>query len=292
MGLLDGRRAVVTGGGSGIGAATCRWFAGEGARVAVLDVDHGAAEAVAGAVGGVAVGADVADATALTAAFDRAAAALGGLDTVVNNAGTGNVLPLHDYPDEEWERLLRVNLTGVFNGTRAAVAHLRAAGRTGAVVNVSSLSGLRPTRGEAPYSAAKAGVVALTMSAALEYGPGIRVNCVSPGFIRTPLTELAAADDATRHERPPRSAGSAPPTTWRPPSPSSARTWLPTSRGPTSWSTAAAPSSTPRSTPCCGGSRGSDAFWPADRAVFRRDLQARTVKRLRSARARRRRRGG
>jgi NAD(P)-dependent dehydrogenase (short-subunit alcohol dehydrogenase family) len=68
------------------------------------------------------------------------------------------------------------------------------------VVNVSSLSGLRPTRGEAPYSAAKAGVVALTMSAALEYGPGIRVNCVSPGFVRTPLTEVAAADDATRAE--------------------------------------------------------------------------------------------
>jgi NAD(P)-dependent dehydrogenase (short-subunit alcohol dehydrogenase family) len=200
VGLLDGRRAVVTGGGSGIGAATCRWFAGEGARVAVLDVDEGAAEAVAGAVGGVAVCADVADAAALAAAFDRAASALGGLDTAVNNAGTGNVLPLHDYPDEEWDRLLRVNLTGVFNGTRAAVPHLRAGGRTGTIANVSSLSGLRPTRGEAPYSAAKAGVVALTMSAALEYGPAIRVNCVSPGFIRTPLTEPAAADDATRAE--------------------------------------------------------------------------------------------
>ena len=198
MGLLEGRRAVVTGGGSGIGAATCRRFAEEGARVAVLDVDAAAAGAVAGALHGVALGADVADAAAVGAAFERAAAALGGLDTVVNNAGTGNVLPLHDYPDEEWDRLLRVNLTGVFNGIRAAVPHLRAGGRTGVIVNVSSLSGLRPTRGEAPYSAAKAGVVALTMSAALEYGPALRVNCVSPGFIRTPLTEPAAADDATR----------------------------------------------------------------------------------------------
>jgi NAD(P)-dependent dehydrogenase (short-subunit alcohol dehydrogenase family) len=200
VGLLEGRRAVVTGGGSGIGAATCRRFADEGARVAVLDVDGSSAERVAAAVGGVAVRADVADGAALTAGFDRAAEALGGLDTVVNNAGTGNVLPLHDYPDDEWDRLLAVNLKGVFNGTRAAVPHLRAAGRTGAVVNVSSLSGLRPTRGEAPYSAAKAGVVALTMSAALEYGPGVRVNCVSPVFIRTPLTEVACADDATRAE--------------------------------------------------------------------------------------------
>jgi NAD(P)-dependent dehydrogenase (short-subunit alcohol dehydrogenase family) len=200
VGLLEGRRAVVTGGGSGIGAATCRRFADEGAAVAVLDVDAGAAEAVAAAVGGMAVAADVADGAAVASAFEQAAAALGGLDTVVNNAGTGNVMPLHDYPDAEWDRLIAVNLTGVFNGTRAAVAHLRAGGGEGAIVNVSSLSGVRPTRGEAPYSAAKAGVVALTMSAALEYGPAIRVNCVSPGFIRTPLTELAAVDDATRAE--------------------------------------------------------------------------------------------
>jgi NAD(P)-dependent dehydrogenase (short-subunit alcohol dehydrogenase family) len=200
VGLLDRRRAVVTGGGSGIGAATCLRFAGEGARVAVLDVDAGSAEAVARSAGGVAVVADVADGAALSAAFAQAASALGGLDTVVNNAGTGNAMPLHDYPDAEWDRLLAVNLTGVFNGTRAAVSLLRDAGRTGAIVNVSSLSGLRPTRGEAPYSAAKAGVMALTMSAALEYGPAIRVNCVSPGFIRTPLTELAMGDDATRAE--------------------------------------------------------------------------------------------
>ncbi len=200
MGLLEGRRAVVTGGGSGIGAATCRRFADEGARVAVLDVRRRTAESVATAVGGVAVHADVADGAAVAAAFDQAASALGGLDTVVNNAGTGNVMPLHDYPDGEWDRLLAVNLTGVFNGTRAAVPHLRASGTTGCIVNVSSLSGVRPTRGEAPYSAAKAGVLALTMSAALEYGPAVRVNCVSPGFIRTPLTELAAADDATRAE--------------------------------------------------------------------------------------------
>jgi NAD(P)-dependent dehydrogenase (short-subunit alcohol dehydrogenase family) len=166
VGLLDGRRAVVTGGASGIGAATCRRFAAEGAKVAAVDVDAGGAEAVAGSTGGVAIVADVADGAALGGAFEQAASALGGLDTVVNNAGTGNVMALHDYPDAEWDRLLAVNLTGVFNGTRAAVPHLRRAGRTGAIVNVSSLSGLRPTRGEAPYSAAKAGVVALTLSAA------------------------------------------------------------------------------------------------------------------------------
>lgn len=198
--MLDGRRAVVTGGGSGIGEATCRRFAEEGARVAVLDVDPAAAEAVARDVGGHALCADVADAAALASAFAEASARFEGLDTVVNNAGTGNVMPLHAYSDGEWARLVDVNLTGVFNGLRAAVPLLRAADGPAAIVNVASLSGMRPTRGESPYSAAKAGVIALTMSAALEYGPQLRVNCVSPGFIRTPLTELAAVDPATRRE--------------------------------------------------------------------------------------------
>ena len=198
MGLLEGRRALVTGGGSGIGAATCRRFADEGAQVAVLDVDTAAAETLAARLpGAIAVTADVADGAQLTDAFEHAAGRLGGLDVVVNNAGTGNLMKLHDYPDDEWTRLIDVNLNGVFNGTRAAVGHMA---QGGCVVNVSSLSGIRPTRGESPYSAAKAGVIALTMSAALEYGPEIRVNCVSPGFIRTPLTEFAVADDATRAE--------------------------------------------------------------------------------------------
>jgi NAD(P)-dependent dehydrogenase (short-subunit alcohol dehydrogenase family) len=190
--LLAGQKAIVTGGGSGIGAATCRRFAEEGAKVAVLDVDGESAAAVAEEVEGVAFTVDVADTAALTDAFEQAAADLGGLTTVFNNAGVGALKPLHEYSDEDWRLLIDVNMTAVFAGIRAAVPLLRESGG-GSIVNCSSQSAVRPTRGESPYSAAKAGAVALTRSAALEYGrENIRVNAVLPGFIETPLTALAA----------------------------------------------------------------------------------------------------
>ena len=196
MGLLEGQRCLVTGGASGIGAATCRRFAAEGAQVAVLDVDGAGAAAVAAAVGGVALEADVAGAEVMAEAVVEADRALDGLTVLVNNAGTGNVMALADYPDAEWDRLLDVNLRGTFHGLRAALPLLAGADGGGAVVNVASVSGLRPTRGEAPYSAAKAAVVSLTRSAALEYAPAVRVNAVAPGFIDTPLTGFATADPA------------------------------------------------------------------------------------------------
>ena len=202
-GLLDGRRAVVTGGGSGIGRATCRLMAEEGARVAVLDVDGDAAAAVAKEVDGSAHVADVTDPEGLQAAVDAAATALGGLNVLYNNAGAGSLAPLAEWAPEEWDRLVRVNLTGVYLGFRAAVPHLRAAGG-GAVVSTASISGVRPAAGEGPYAAAKAAVAALTASAALEYGPAIRVNAVSPGMIRTRMTEpLLAAfpGEQSRYER-------------------------------------------------------------------------------------------
>jgi NAD(P)-dependent dehydrogenase (short-subunit alcohol dehydrogenase family) len=174
-------------------------MAEEGAVVAVLDVDSDAAAGVAEEIAGVAVEADVADSAAFGRAVDDAAERLGGLTTLFNNAGVGNVTPLHRYDDDEWERIVSVNLRGVFAGIRAAVPHLRASGG-GAIVNMASVSGLRPTRGEAPYSAAKAGTIALTQSAALEYAPTIRVNAVSPGFIDTPLTVWPAQDEALRAE--------------------------------------------------------------------------------------------
>lgn len=188
MGLLDGRRAVVTGGASGIGRATARRMAEEGARVAVIDVNGDAAQEVAREIGGTAHVADVTDPDALSGAVDDAVEAMGGLTTLFNNAGTGNQSALHEWPLEEWNRLLAVNLTGVFLGFRAAIPHIRASGG-GSVVSTASISGTRPAAGEAPYSAAKAGVAAITASAALEYGPQIRVNSVSPGMILTKLTE-------------------------------------------------------------------------------------------------------
>ncbi len=186
MGLLEGQKVVVTGGGSGIGRATCRRMAEEGARVAVLDIDGESAEAVATEIGGSAHVADVTDPDGLRAAVDDAASVMDGITTLFNNAGIGSASPLHEWAPEEWDRLIRVNLTGVYLGFRAAVPHIRAAGG-GAVVSTASISGTRPAAGEAPYAAAKAGVAAITASAALEYGPSIRVNSVSPGMIRTEI---------------------------------------------------------------------------------------------------------
>ncbi len=203
MGLLDGQRAVVTGGGSGIGRATCRAMAAEGAQVAVLDIDADSAKAVAAEFTGTAFYADVTDPEGLRAAVDDAAAAMGGLSIMYNNAGVGSLTPLAEWEPEEWDRLVRVNLTGVYLGFRAAVPHLRAAGG-GSIVSTASISGTRPAAGEAPYSAAKAGVAAITASAALEYGPTIRVNAVSPGMIVTKLTEPLLGffpAEAARYER-------------------------------------------------------------------------------------------
>ena len=181
---------MVTGGGSGIGAATCRRFVEEGAAVAVLDVDGDAARAIADEIGGVAYQVDVADGEALEAAVREAEKQLGGLSLLFNNAGVGMVRPLHTYSDEDWRRLIDVNLAGVFHGFRAGIPALRRNGG-GVIVSNASVSGGRPTRGEGPYAAAKAGVIALTQAAALEYAPEIRVNAVSPGFIHTAMTDFA-----------------------------------------------------------------------------------------------------
>src|SRR4051794_32379083 len=199
MGLLEGGRAVITGGGSGIGRATALRMAAEGARVALLDIDGDAATAVAKEIDGLAYPVDVTDAAAVQSAMNDAAAKLGGLSMVFNNAGTGNLMPLHDYPAEEWDRLVRINLSGVFHGFRAALPLLLEGGG-GAIVSTASISGTRPSPGEGPYSASKAAVIALTASAALEYAPAIRVNAVSPGMIRSKLTEpmLAFPDQVDR----------------------------------------------------------------------------------------------
>lgn len=192
------RRVVVTGAASGIGADLAAELARRGADVVGIDrrpevIDH------MGVVGATGVVANVADREQVVAAFATAAESIGGIDLVVNNAGVGNLKPLETYSTSEVDRMISVNLTGVLNGMIAAHPHLvaaAAAGRSPAVVNVASATGVRPTFGEAPYSAAKAGVIALTQSAALEWGPAIRVNCVSPGVIATPLVEPILGDPA------------------------------------------------------------------------------------------------
>ena len=190
---LAGHRAIVTGGAAGIGAATCRHLAARGATIAVLDRDEAGAQAIAEELGGAAVGVDVADPTATTAAVRAAAAAMGGLTDVVANAGLGLMKPLHEYRDEEWALVIGVNLGGTFHTLRAAIPILLEGGG-GNIVTVATLNATRPLQGEAPYSAAKAGVVNLTQTAALEYAPTIRANCVSPGMIATSLTQVITDD--------------------------------------------------------------------------------------------------
>ena len=186
---LEGRVAVITGGSSGIGAATARRFAAEGATVAIFDRDGEGAIKIANEVGGHAYALDVRDAEEITTTIDLVAQTLGQIDILVNNAGTGDLRPMHTVDDKLWHRLIDVNLTGTFNVTRAVIPYMLETGG-GSIVNNASVSGVTPTRNEAPYSAAKAGVISLTKSAALEYGPTVRVNCVAPGHIRTPLTAV------------------------------------------------------------------------------------------------------
>ena len=140
---------VVTGGGSGIGAAVCRRLARDGLAVAVLDRDEEGARRVAGEVGGTALVADVANSAAVDAAIERTVEDHGGLRGLVNNAGVGNLKALTSYTDREFELIWRVNVAGTFHCLRAAAPHLRAGG--GSVVNVASVSGLSPTPGEGPY---------------------------------------------------------------------------------------------------------------------------------------------
>ena len=203
MADLAGRTAVVTGGSRGIGRAVTERLARDGARVAVIDIDPADDETPPSPGGVVAVlRADVADASAMTAAVEQATEALGGLSILVNNAGFGTAKPLDRYTDDEWARLVGVNLTGVWHGVRAGVPLLLATadarGVAGSIVNVAGTTASRPTRGEGPYAAAKAGVVALTRTAALEYAPAVRVNSVSPGYIATRLTRAVVEDDDLR----------------------------------------------------------------------------------------------
>lgn len=217
-----GKGAVVTGAGSGIGAAIARALAGDGAAVALLDLDEARAKAVADDAGSSCVGisCDVADAAAVAAAFERVDRELPRLDVLVNNAGHApprrpeitdrsmanlqRVMageppqPLEvvsTLADDEWDRMLRVHLSGTFFCAREAFRRMQGAGG-GVVLNVASILGIAGSAAAPHYSAAKGGIIALTKSLALEgVNAGIRVNAIAPGWIDTPMTANALAPE-------------------------------------------------------------------------------------------------
>jgi 2-hydroxycyclohexanecarboxyl-CoA dehydrogenase len=184
---FDGRRALVTGGASGIGAAIVRRLAAEGAEVVIGDIDEAGAREVADEIGAVAIPLDVAELSAATAAVDSA----GPFEILVNNAGTDDFGFFTDMTPERWRRLLQVNLEGVFNCTHAALPAMQRAGY-GRIVNVASEAGRVGSKGSAVYSAAKGGVIAFTKTIARENARfGITANAIAPGPIDTPLLRAA-----------------------------------------------------------------------------------------------------
>jgi meso-butanediol dehydrogenase/(S,S)-butanediol dehydrogenase/diacetyl reductase len=196
-GVLAGRRALVTGAGTGIGRAIATALAGAGARVAVTDIDPAAAEKVAEELGGVAFRLDVTDAAETAAVIERAAARLGGLEIVCANAGVSTMSRVVDLSEAEWDHNIAVNAKGVFLTNQAAVRHWLAAGSKGVIVNTASLAGKQGVALLAHYAASKFAVVGFTQSLAREVAEhGIRVNCVCPGFVRTAMQEREVAWEA------------------------------------------------------------------------------------------------
>jgi len=196
---LQGKRVVVTGGTSGIGEATCRRFAEEGARVASIAVDDADGN----------IRCDVADAQQVERAFAQVDGTLGGVDVLVANAGISLRRPFVEIGEDDWRRVLNVNLTGVFNCAQQAARRMT---EGGVILMTASTNGLAGHPLYADYNASKAGVILLARTLARELAPAIRVNAVCPGYVLTPMQEaeytpeMLAAVDASiplgRHARP------------------------------------------------------------------------------------------
>jgi len=205
-GKLDGRVAIVTAGGSGIGAATARRFTQEGASIVVADISGKRAEEVTAGItanGGKAVPIkmDAADPEGVQATIKLALDTYGRLDIMFNNVGQAMVAPLEEITLENWNRVLAVNLTSTFLGIKYSLPIMRKQGK-GAIVNTASVSGTRGDYGISSYNAAKAGVINLTRSAALENARyNIRVNCVCPGGINTRAVQMLGKEKEEEFRR-------------------------------------------------------------------------------------------
>jgi 2-keto-3-deoxy-L-fuconate dehydrogenase len=192
---IDGKRALVTGGASGIGEATCRVLAGAGAEVIVADLNaEGARKLAAELPGAVALPLDITNEVAV----NEAIGALERLDILVNNAGIGLVGSIEETARADFERLMLVNVEGTYLVTRAAMPKLLAA--SGSIVNIGSVGGLVAVKRRFAYCATKGAVVAMTRQLAIEYAGRVRVNCVCPGTVDTPFVE-AYLERYHKHEK-------------------------------------------------------------------------------------------
>lgn len=185
---------LVTGGARGLGKGISRAYAQRRARVVLCDINEAGAAASAAELSAetghevLGLQADVSDADVVDGLVSTVLARYGRIDHLICNAGIVTIAPLVDTSPQTWDRVLAVNLGGVFLSTRAVLPHMLAAG-SGSIVNIASQAGKRPNKYIAPYNASKAGVISLTRTAAVEAAPLVRVNCVCPGFIDTELQE-------------------------------------------------------------------------------------------------------
>ena len=200
MGRLEGKVAVVTGAADGIGHAIAAGMAREGARVYLSDIDDGKGEAAAAAIragGGAAtyVHCDVAIEGDIAALIEKAVEETGRIDILVNNAAIAiGGMPVHEMTDEQWHRLIAVNLTSVFRGCKFALPHMIRQG-AGSVINMASAQGHVGLDGWTAYAGAKGAVMSMTRQMAVEFGPaGVRFNSISPGTIATPMNEKVIAE--------------------------------------------------------------------------------------------------
>jgi NAD(P)-dependent dehydrogenase (short-subunit alcohol dehydrogenase family) len=192
---LEGKRVVVTGGTSGIGEATSRRFLDEGARVVALAVGEDEVATAGERIPGIeALRCDVADAAAVEGAFARADELLGGVDVLVANAGISIRKPFLEIEEADWQRVLDVNLTGVFHCAQQAARRM-VAGEGGVVLMTASTNGLTGHPNYADYNASKAGVILLARTMALELAPKVRVNAVCPGYVLTPMQRTEYTDE-------------------------------------------------------------------------------------------------
>lgn len=192
-----GRRIYLTGAASGIGLATARLLAGQGAALALADIQPDSLAAAADETGGTPLVVDLRDGDAIDASVVAAAKAMGGIDGVVNCAGVPSGADIAELDPAEWDRVLAINLTAPYRVCRAAAPWLRQSA-SGAVVNIASGVGLRPTGpGSSAYAASKGGLIALGKALAMDFGPKVRVNTICPGVVETPMTEhiLHGMDD-------------------------------------------------------------------------------------------------